>query len=239
MKKIGLVLIVSVILTAGAVLAANVDVILDSLNGSSGMVIKNSAGTGVATFDSSGKALISGNVGIGTTTPESKLDVNGDMKLASTSAPAAAAGKIYFDNSSKRLNYCDGTQWIELDPAYTTKEVKSAINTGTSETINSSTPKTITTGFTPLGDIVVTAMSADLTNVQSSTMKIELLAGDTVKATFYRTSGVGGVVTFFNDFSIPIKVSASNEIKIKVTRQSGVTTITYANPSIQYIEWPY
>ena len=47
------------------------------------------------------------------------------LTLASVSAPSGAAGKMYFNSSTHRLNYHDGTQWIEIDPAYTNKPLKS------------------------------------------------------------------------------------------------------------------
>jgi len=68
-----------------------------------------------------------GNVGIASSNPIATLEVNGDMRITATPTPSdQTAGKIYFSSATKRMNYSDGTQWIELDPAYTTKEVEHA-----------------------------------------------------------------------------------------------------------------
>ena len=57
----------------------------------------------------------SGNVGVGTTTPTTMLDVNGAMRLrALTSAPASPnAGDIYFDGT--HFYGYDGSNWKQLD----------------------------------------------------------------------------------------------------------------------------
>jgi hypothetical protein len=79
MKKVSMFLAL-MLLAVSAAWAANVDVILDSTNGSSGMVIKNSVGTGVATLDSSGNAQITSKMSIGypILEPNSSLTVFND-----------------------------------------------------------------------------------------------------------------------------------------------------------------
>ena len=54
-----------------------------------------------------------GNVGINTTTPQTKLDVNGELKLTSsgTACVAAIEGAIRYNSTSKTIEFCNGTTW--------------------------------------------------------------------------------------------------------------------------------
>ena len=63
--------------------------------------LPGTAGTDILTITSTG------NVGIGTTTPSAKLEVNGAIRLQPIAAPVpgAAAGAIYYDSSSN-IHYC-------------------------------------------------------------------------------------------------------------------------------------
>jgi hypothetical protein len=63
--------------------------------------LPGTAGTDLLTITSTG------NVGIGTTTPSAKLEVNGAIRLQpiATPVPGAAAGAIYYDSSSN-IHYC-------------------------------------------------------------------------------------------------------------------------------------
>lgn len=66
-----------------------------------------SVGTDVFVLDETG------NVGLGVSTPERKLDVNGSMRLATSTQPAnLVSGDIYNDGSN--LFYYDGLTWVEL-----------------------------------------------------------------------------------------------------------------------------
>ena len=60
--------------------------------------------------------LVQGRVGIGTTAPSQKLEVNGALRLTPSGAPATpTAGTLYFDATSRRFFGFDGTQWKALD----------------------------------------------------------------------------------------------------------------------------
>lgn len=55
-----------------------------------------------------------GSVGIGTTTPTAKLDVNGDIRLGSTGASCLSAneGTQRYNSSTKQMEFCNGSAWV-------------------------------------------------------------------------------------------------------------------------------
>lgn len=53
-----------------------------------------------------------GNVGIGTTTPTEKLEVNGAIKIGETSAATPTAGTIRFNTTTSKFEGYDGTAWV-------------------------------------------------------------------------------------------------------------------------------
>jgi hypothetical protein len=60
----------------------------------------------------SGNSYISGNLGIGTTSPSQKLEVNGAVRLAPMSAPSSPAeGTVYYDSSAHKLKVYTGSGW--------------------------------------------------------------------------------------------------------------------------------
>ena len=61
---------------------------------------------------------LKGNVGIGTTAPGAKLDVDGIIKTkerATATCDANAEGGIYYDSDDSHFYGCDGTTWHQLD----------------------------------------------------------------------------------------------------------------------------
>jgi len=60
-----------------------------------------------------------GNVGIGTTSPNAKLDVNGLTKVWNTDSPGTCSttveGSIYYDASLNEPCFCDGSIWKQFD----------------------------------------------------------------------------------------------------------------------------
>ena len=57
-----------------------------------------------------------GNVGIGTTTPTAKLDVNGSVKIGSApdTCNASVAGQQRYKDDTKVMQYCNGTDWVTM-----------------------------------------------------------------------------------------------------------------------------
>lgn len=73
-----------VLLLTNIALAKNVEIILDSSNGTSALNIKNLSGTTVATVDSSGNLLIFNKLSVSTTDAASKLTVLGTIETVGT-----------------------------------------------------------------------------------------------------------------------------------------------------------
>lgn len=61
-------------------------------------------------------AVNGSNVGIGTTSPTSKLDVSGELRLGSsgTACLSANEGAQRYNSTSKKMEFCNGTAWTEF-----------------------------------------------------------------------------------------------------------------------------
>jgi len=61
----------------------------------------------------SGNAIFNDNVGIGTSTPQVKLDVNGEVRIGNTGITCASniEGSQRYNSVDKVMEYCDGTSW--------------------------------------------------------------------------------------------------------------------------------
>jgi hypothetical protein len=57
-----------------------------------------------------------GNVGIGTTTPNFRLEIDSSLRLVPTATvPTASAGAMYYDSATNKLKLYDGTSWVDLN----------------------------------------------------------------------------------------------------------------------------
>jgi outer membrane protein len=104
-------------------------------NGNGNISIGNSeAGTDTASLDNiiaighgitptTDNTIVLGNstatgpkVGVGTYTPQAKLDVNGDIRVGGTTTPCSVAneGAIRYESSLKKFQGCDGSSWVSL-----------------------------------------------------------------------------------------------------------------------------
>ena len=64
----------------------------------------------------SGNAIFNDNVGIGTSTPQVKLDVNGEIRIGNTGVDCTSniEGSKRYNSVDKVMEYCDGTSWQKL-----------------------------------------------------------------------------------------------------------------------------
>jgi hypothetical protein len=85
--------------------------------------------------------LVDGKVGIGTTTPSTKLDVAGEIKLSTTGISASAAGAGAMRYASSKLELSDGTGWNAVDTT-------ASATGGTETTVSGYTLHTFTTNGT-------------------------------------------------------------------------------------------
>ena len=80
--------------------------------------------------------LSSGNLGIGTTAPAYKLDVNGGVRstssvLTPTTAPTLTKGAIYFDSTSNTFKVSqNGTSWVDLSTGVASVSAPELITSG-------------------------------------------------------------------------------------------------------------
>ncbi|HTY12844.1 MAG TPA: tail fiber domain-containing protein [Candidatus Omnitrophota bacterium] len=86
MKKIAVIFasVLMIVLFSLPSFAANVILKLDSSNGSSAFNVTNSSSTTIASIDSTGKSFVNGYVGIGTSSPTSRLTVSGSVEISGT-----------------------------------------------------------------------------------------------------------------------------------------------------------
>ena len=80
-----------------------------------GLFIDNVAGGSSSNFSiysNGGNVYLKDNVGIGTNSPTEKLEVNGAIKIGSTSAATPTAGTIRFNTTTSKFEGYDGTAWV-------------------------------------------------------------------------------------------------------------------------------
>ena len=71
---------------------------------------------GVYQVSAGDKNYFAGNVGIGTTTPASKLDVNGEVRIGNTGLACSGTteGAQQYNGTLHVMDYCNGTSWTAL-----------------------------------------------------------------------------------------------------------------------------
>jgi hypothetical protein len=129
-----------------------------------GAVIRNYANSPMKFFTNNTERMVissTGNVGIGTTTPSTKLDVAGEIKLSTTglSAPTAGAGAMRY--ASSKLELSDGTDWalvLDTDPPFSASGgTVTTSGAYTIHTFTSSGTFTVPSGVVGTVDVLVVA----------------------------------------------------------------------------------
>ncbi|HTY13654.1 MAG TPA: hypothetical protein VMD02_05655 [Candidatus Omnitrophota bacterium] len=179
-------------------------------------VIINQDNGGFGLYDQAPKSYMAGRVGIGTSVPTSTLEVNGDIRLAAMGKPSASLGKIYIDSTSHRLNYHDGTQWIEVDPAYSTNEVKSNYLNFRQANPFSGDRKL---AFTPANDIIITSTTISVYNASSPGVSLEATmdVSGTRKAYIRYVAPSSNYSNWEQTYPIPIRVKAGQSVYYTVS----------------------
>lgn len=163
--------------TGGAPLAGDI-IYLDDLSVkqvTGGDVIAGGLFTGGGTTGL--KVTATGNVGIGTNAPNSKLDLNGEMNISGESAPSVSAtnaGKIYFDTTTKKLMASEsGAAYVNVIGSGTTisgltantiVKATSATNVGNSKVTDDGTTVTVTAS----DNVLVSGGTVTLQNTNTS-----------------------------------------------------------------------
>ncbi|WP_415062967.1 hypothetical protein [Bdellovibrio sp.] len=75
--------------------------------------------TGSTALGSSPLAVSGGNVGVGTSTPVSSLEVNGEVRIGNSGVACSAAnsGATRYNSTSKKMEFCDGASWQAINSA--------------------------------------------------------------------------------------------------------------------------
>lgn len=195
--------------------------------------------------------LIFGNfaskeVGINTINPVSTLEVNGDLRLTPIATPSATtAGRIFYSSATNRLNYADGTQWIEIDPAYTTSPLMVTENRN-STSFEGSTTNFYYTAISAINSsgIIITGISGTSINGmnENTNLLFEVMNNSTVKASFRvgnDASVANAAFNFDHNFPIPAKIKSTDTIlRLRVTPGGTYTSHMLENVAIHYIALP-
>lgn len=103
--------------------------------------------TNSTNLGSSPLTVSGGNVGVGTSTPTSTLDVNGEVRVGNsgTACSAANSGATRYNSTSKKMEFCDGASWQAINSA-TRRTVCSYSNASYSTQVNGQNLYNWTTG---------------------------------------------------------------------------------------------
>lgn len=77
---------------------------------------------GFSVWAANGDLIVNGKIGVGTTTPTTKLDVSGDIKVGSTTTTCntSTEGAIHYNSTNKMMEFCNGTAWLPIGLGSTT-----------------------------------------------------------------------------------------------------------------------
>lgn len=162
----------------------------------------------------------------------------------------AAPGKICFNGDTRRLQYHDGSQWISLDPPYTSKPIK-MVNKYTANRTTYVMPADIRGRtvpiFTPTTDCILVACSGSVHQnlyptsyyyyyirfrlKQGSDQKVDFAVHDEAQSGFMNRA-------FYYSFPFPIKVNAGTSVDLECLEASWGDNARLKDFGLYYIELP-
>jgi hypothetical protein len=165
------------------------------------------------------------------------------LNPTASSAMVAATGKMYFNNDTKRMQYYDSTQWISLDPPYTSKPIKiaSRYTTGTTQVIpNPMSVGSSATIFRPSVDCVLVGCSGYSGGLATSGYqyyRFKIRQGTNDKVHFVVHVESLQRERFNYSFPFPIKVNAGADVVLECT-EASYTGAGVKDFALYYIELP-
>jgi hypothetical protein len=147
---------------------------------------------GFNVFADNGDLIVNGNVGIGTTTPVSKLDVSGDVRLGNSAADCTDSneGAIHYNSTSKKMEFCNGSSWQQFVLIY-----KSEYPPAQSATYVKATSTNVNAGWYPyqatdpskslIGNANVNAWLSDSAQKTNQRFHIDLGSAKIIRRIYY------------------------------------------------------
>jgi len=173
------------------------------------------------------------------------FNVQGQMKLAAVDVTKGSQtpGTMCFDSTAQRMMYRDDTQWIQIDPAYTTKSVKTALMVGGTNLNTGQTTFTFDIPEISKG-IILTGISGRLfPNATDSFYDISVSNNQQTNspiANFSTFTHYAGGEGYFNfNLPIPVKFVGGDALTMTVTPvTTGGSSFYFYRGYIQYIPLP-